>query len=141
MLKKFNSDFLKNIFKLEETLIKTVLISCSNKMLETEKGFQELTNQEKKCQKKRGNFTQDFYMSSERKSIYCFGSLFFFLLSISFVPVDEISVSGGRNIRFRLTKFSFPVYENVRVSLINRRTAVPIDGLVGIEVACDILNK
>lgn len=37
--------------------------------------------------------------------------------------------------------FPFPVYENVRVSLIKRRTAVPIDGLVGIEVACDILNK
>jgi len=51
MLKKFNNDFLKNILKLEETLIETVLISCSNKMLETEKDFQELTNQEKKERK------------------------------------------------------------------------------------------
>ena len=32
-------------------------------------------------------------------------------------------------------------YENVSVSLIKRRTAVPIDGLVGIEVAWEILNK
>lgn len=37
--------------------------------------------------------------------------------------------------------FSSSNYENVSVSLIKRRTAVPIDGLVGIEVAWEILNK
>lgn len=35
MLKICNNDLLKNILKLEETLIKTVLISFSDKILET----------------------------------------------------------------------------------------------------------
>jgi len=35
----------------------------------------------------------------------------------------------------------FGLYEKVKVSLMSRRTAVPIEGLVGIEVACEILNK
>lgn len=97
----------------------------SYKIPETEIDFANYKNMFEKNSSnslaKKGHFNQDSYTSGGRKSIYCFGSLFSFF-SFFFV-------------------FPFPVYENVRVSLIKRRTAVPIDGLVGIEVACDILNK
>ena len=48
---------------------------------------------------------------------------------------------GGRVVCGRFSWFRIWNYEKVSVSLIRRLTAVPIDGLVGIEVACEILNK
>jgi len=71
-----------------------------------------------------------------RKSsiIYCFGRFSCFSFAEFFFP--RFFFRGF--FFFNFPEFS---YENVNVSLIKRRTAVPIDGLVGIEVAWEILNK